>query len=115
MVSGAPDVLGAADVGLTSDASCMEHEVVTRMTPTLNARTAVHLLAGMCWRLLVYTDDGKHVRPTSALDDRTLLGEVTGDPVSGLDLDGHRHLDGAHPVSYTHLRAHETDSYLVCR
>src|SRR5665647_3800844 len=21
----------------------------------------------------------------------------------------------AHPVSYTHLRAHETDSYLVCR
>src|SRR5665647_2547918 len=23
--------------------------------------------------------------------------------------------DGAVPVSYTHLRAHETDSYLVCR
>src|SRR5665647_2541798 len=23
--------------------------------------------------------------------------------------------DGAGPVSYTHLRAHETDSYLVCR
>src|SRR5664279_3906105 len=22
---------------------------------------------------------------------------------------------GTHPVSYTHLRAHETDSYLVCR
>ena len=22
---------------------------------------------------------------------------------------------GADPVSYTHLRAHETDSYLVCR
>ena len=22
---------------------------------------------------------------------------------------------GANPVSYTHLRAHETDSYLVCR
>src|SRR5665647_3793260 len=22
---------------------------------------------------------------------------------------------GAYPVSYTHLRAHETDSYLVCR
>src|SRR5665647_3632603 len=22
---------------------------------------------------------------------------------------------GEHPVSYTHLRAHETDSYLVCR
>src|SRR5665647_3864021 len=25
------------------------------------------------------------------------------------------HLLGADPVSYTHLRAHETDSYLVCR
>ena len=24
-------------------------------------------------------------------------------------------LAGAGPVSYTHLRAHETDSYLVCR
>src|SRR5664279_5737464 len=24
-------------------------------------------------------------------------------------------LDKYHPVSYTHLRAHETDSYLVCR
>ena len=24
-------------------------------------------------------------------------------------------LDGVRPVSYTHLRAHETDSYLVCR
>src|SRR5680860_1779252 len=23
--------------------------------------------------------------------------------------------DGLHSVSYTHLRAHETDSYLVCR
>jgi len=49
MVSEAPDVLGPADVGLTSDSSCTEHEVVMRMTPTLNARTAVHLLAGMCW------------------------------------------------------------------
>src|SRR5665647_3956724 len=26
-----------------------------------------------------------------------------------------RDLTGAMPVSYTHLRAHETDSYLVCR
>src|SRR5680860_1732985 len=24
-------------------------------------------------------------------------------------------IDGLEPVSYTHLRAHETDSYLVCR
>ena len=26
-----------------------------------------------------------------------------------------RHFSRAGPVSYTHLRAHETDSYLVCR
>src|SRR5680860_1642837 len=32
--------------------------------------------------------------------------------------DGKIHRKGSHgndPVSYTHLRAHETDSYLVCR
>src|SRR5680860_1679370 len=34
--------------------------------------------------------------------------EITGDR---LDKDPH----GGRPVSYTHLRAHETDSYLVCR
>src|SRR5664279_4648413 len=27
----------------------------------------------------------------------------------------HRQRYGLRPVSYTHLRAHETDSYLVCR
>src|SRR5665647_3866686 len=31
----------------------------------------------------------------------------------GQHMDGHR--IGLRPVSYTHLRAHETDSYLVCR
>src|SRR5680860_1913668 len=29
--------------------------------------------------------------------------------------DGGQNLIGPEPVSYTHLRAHETDSYLVCR
>src|SRR5665647_522889 len=29
--------------------------------------------------------------------------------------EGKELLDGVIPVSYTHLRAHETDSYLVCR
>src|SRR5680860_1838746 len=27
----------------------------------------------------------------------------------------HHHAPGPYAVSYTHLRAHETDSYLVCR
>src|SRR5665647_433629 len=51
MDNDAPDVLGPADVGLTSDASCTEHEEVTRMTPRPNATARLHLLAGMWWRL----------------------------------------------------------------
>src|SRR5680860_1299179 len=39
------------------------------------------------------------------------LGELTG--IEGLLPDWT--MDGGGPVSYTHLRAHETDSYLVCR
>ena len=33
----------------------------------------------------------------------------------GLSLKNNSKWDKIHPVSYTHLRAHETDSYLVCR
>src|SRR5665647_3816021 len=40
--------------------------------------------------------------------DATVLARLTGREVGGAL---ERHL----PVSYTHLRAHETDSYLVCR
>src|SRR5680860_738230 len=43
-------------------------------------------------------------------------------PAPALDLPTRRYgvparfcVVGPHPVSYTHLRAHETDSYLVCR
>src|SRR5680860_644057 len=37
--------------------------------------------------------------------------------IGGLDLDVHQSIKafGPEAVSYTHLRAHETDSYLVCR
>src|SRR5664279_6136785 len=49
-------------------------------------------------------------------------GNVRGrqDAVNGRRHPGQRDLDarrqmGQEPVSYTHLRAHETDSYLVCR
>src|SRR5664279_5123902 len=34
-------------------------------------------------------------------------------PMCGVPVE--RSEDYLHPVSYTHLRAHETDSYLVCR
>src|SRR5665647_2457957 len=43
-------------------------------------------------------------RPTG----RTLY--ILDEPTTGLHM-----ADVAKPVSYTHLRAHETDSYLVCR
>src|SRR5680860_1775635 len=32
-----------------------------------------------------------------------------------IDIDWQEAAHGRAPVSYTHLRAHETDSYLVCR
>src|SRR5680860_1314032 len=41
------------------------------------------------------------------------LWELLGEHVGGLEWVGR--LLGAQAVSYTHLRAHETDSYLVCR
>src|SRR5680860_1811189 len=43
----------------------------------------------------------RHEPVARALEDRESLGLL-----------GHH---GHEPVSYTHLRAHETDSYLVCR
>src|SRR5680860_1848060 len=47
-------------------------------------------------------------------------GPVIHDRTPRDPTDQGRRRDGArrsvrHPVSYTHLRAHETDSYLVCR
>src|SRR5680860_571039 len=44
------------------------------------------------------------------LDEEVLGLLVADDLVASLLI-----VHGLHPVSYTHLRAHETDSYLVCR
>src|SRR5664279_6122154 len=46
-----------------------------------------------------------------------LVLTVTVDPIRGLMIrkGAPRWLASLTPVSYTHLRAHETDSYLVCR
>src|SRR5678815_4191797 len=41
------------------------------------------------------------------------LGEHLG--IRTLLLEGGGHINGAFPVSYTHLRAHETPEHLVCR
>ena len=58
------------------------------------------------------TDDA-----TMEIVQQVLAGKVNKDLVAklrgrGVGLCG---MDGQMPVSYTHLRAHETDSYLVCR
>ena len=50
----------------------------------------------------------------------TIFNKTTGDrfiyyPSLSTNLGQTLVLDGVYPVSYTHLRAHETDSYLVCR
>src|SRR5664279_5817831 len=56
-------------------------------------------------------DVGPHLGPL-----RTPRGAVQAEPLGGR---GHHEVAGGigrkAPVSYTHLRAHETDSYLVCR
>src|SRR5680860_754159 len=44
-----------------------------------------------------------------------LVGPVVVGAVTDRCRDAERTHPGSDPVSYTHLRAHETDSYLVCR
>src|SRR5680860_1767212 len=40
---------------------------------------------------------------------------IDTEPVSWININGLNHTEAIETVSYTHLRAHETDSYLVCR
>src|SRR5680860_1766943 len=55
--------------------------------------------------------------PTKWEDQEIYRGgwEVNGNSVSLKGAGKLRGLKNIFPVSYTHLRAHETDSYLVCR
>src|SRR5680860_1589202 len=56
-----------------------------------------------------YRVEGRTGQPR--LGDHPTVGQPAG-------IDRHAHQRARHrpePVSYTHLRAHETDSYLVCR
>mgnify|MGYP003690722601 CR=1 FL=1 len=54
----------------------------------------------------------KELEPTSCL----LYTSDDADDSLRVDLGGRRIIKkNIYPVSYTHLRAHETDSYLVCR
>src|SRR5665647_3628027 len=47
-------------------------------------------------------------------DDPT-TGKFIAVPLAGFGARKGKPATGVHAVSYTHLRAHETDSYLVCR
>src|SRR5665647_3831112 len=57
----------------------------------------------------------RHARHTGDGADVELLPETTHERGIREVERGHVQLVGHVPVSYTHLRAHETDSYLVCR
>ena len=41
--------------------------------------------------------------------------KISQSTLDALESELYRNLRPLYPVSYTHLRAHETDSYLVCR
>src|SRR5664279_2277569 len=58
-----------------------------------------------------------HRRPPRIVRSAALHPLAAGDVIMVHTLDRHRTDRGRvpNPVSYTHLRAHETDSYLVCR
>src|SRR5665647_1555550 len=64
-----------------------------------------------------HIDASAHVRDASASESNgygsrdSKIGSLSGSQY------GHKegYNDGLEAVSYTHLRAHETDSYLVCR
>src|SRR5665647_105047 len=86
--------------------------------------SAAHRLARRA-NALVLLDDGmscEAIAKVLLLDDdtiRTWYCLYEEDGIEGLTNFGYEgsacQLSGEQPVSYTHLRAHETDSYLVCR
>src|SRR5664279_586079 len=67
----------------------------------------------------LYTDPGVLIRSMATRGHLGGLARASADAVDVLDAAGYDDIlvetVGVGPVSYTHLRAHETDSYLVCR
>src|SRR5664279_5119736 len=57
------------------------------------------------------TSRGLHWRMAEYSTGQLFTHSPAWKPARGMDRSSVRHV----PVSYTHLRAHETDSYLVCR
>src|SRR5680860_1725753 len=56
--------------------------------------------------------------PSQSARTMPITNPATGGEIGTVALSTHGEVDmavQAAPVSYTHLRAHETDSYLVCR
>src|SRR5680860_1059779 len=83
---------------------------------------AVELGGGSCGVVLPKSSQlGDDIEIDTVAEDRYRLRESAGpraEPVKGHPhgaRDGRRCHIGHAAVSYTHLRAHETDSYLVCR
>ena len=56
-----------------------------------------------------------HIQKRDVLADPLYNDKVVTKLINNIMLDGKRGVAQKIAVSYTHLRAHETDSYLVCR
>ena len=125
----------AADVGpLRGDPSRLEQVVwnlvnnAVKFTPA-GGRIEVKLSATEAGAQIVVADNGQGIAPDLLphLFDRFRQGDATAARAGGLGIGLAivKHLIEMHggtvtaespgAVSYTHLRAHETDSYLVCR
>ena len=81
----------------------VEAAIVHRLKPLLVGRDVSRI--GEIWHLASFDGYYRH-------------GPVLNNAISGIDMalwDIKGKVTGLPPVSYTHLRAHETDSYLVCR
>src|SRR5665647_3931567 len=66
------------------------------------------------WVSLSQSPSGPPLNVTLTANDRALVDEADNVALASLENDV-AYVSYALPVSYTHLRAHETDSYLVCR
>src|SRR5665647_2727596 len=96
---------------LRCSSSCtLPHISCFKISQQVNAKTISNWLVASMWGNPVEQQSGGNSTPMGI---QNFIQYIKGLP-SFLD-ETTQHPEVAKPVSYTHLRAHETDSYLVCR